>query len=587
MKSDIDILLCYRGRFKNQVERLDELLLAHDVHATYDREILTPDADYFEAEVEWFSLSEENSDNDRSWTGPLSAAVARSALVVFLIDTQDRSENVMNEITWAAQSKKPLFVVFNTKGEGHSEDWEGINLGMLQAFYGFVRRDPDVPQFGYHFITHEKNEGLNDRLTILVNRIISYFKLVKEGKVPQFKLDNSTTMADIEASPRSQARRKLQSAQEKLANAIGLQPSPGDGDPLQRSLDRLHMNERDCETRNGRIYPKHSPFSYPEESERERYRRTEALISATRPGPFENPIFLVMFARELVSLEMVLAQPIRPATLIGTLPYAPSNIPIDSVLRPDYAVLLVDSSYADFVYQMIKSAVMSWKITSPPDRLPVSMSTKAEDTQEVIAESPDLVAGFSHSLSRMLDKGSPGSSSDGPPPSAYQPALSMLIVFQKRFSIAVALARVLVIDGHRSTTRSEKTDAKTPAEWILAADAIAAYLVFESAQQLDSVDPTVACQSILAGLAAQHLIERSLDTLEPPELVPAIRRMKEITKFFAEYLQQAGITQTEIDQRIKGANTVATTLDMLWQSAVDTDALNPTAIKPAPRWQRR
>ena len=44
MSADIDILLCYRGRFKRQLERLDRILTTHKLHITFDAQILTPAA---------------------------------------------------------------------------------------------------------------------------------------------------------------------------------------------------------------------------------------------------------------------------------------------------------------------------------------------------------------------------------------------------------------------------------------------------------------------------------------------------------------------------------------------------------------
>lgn len=589
--TDIDVLICYRGRFKSQVERLDKLLATHNLGVTFDAEILTPDVDYLKADIEWISLGLQDGGDDTRWRAPISEAVKRSKLVVFLIDTQDRSENVMNEIAWAARSGKPLFIVFNTKGDGHSEDWEGINLGMLEAYYGLVANNPEMPRFGYHFITHDENEGLEDRLTILVNRILSYFDLVQRDAVPRYSLDHETTLADVEASPSIRARRQLREVQQRLANALGQDSSPYTGDMLQVTLEKLHARERDGETRDGRIYPRNSPFSYPEQSERERYRLTEALINKIRPGPFESPDFLVMFARELVSLQMVLGHAVRPVVLIGTIPLAPSNQQVDVILRPDYCVLLVDSSQADFVYQMLKSAVLSWKITSQPGHLPVSMSTRVEDTREVITQSPGLVEGFARSLRRMLEQGIPGSSTSGQPPPAYHPTLSTLIVFQKRFSVAAALARILVLDagpsaGKISMAEEKNPEVMSPGDWVLAADALAAHLVFESAASLDSVDPTIAYQAILLGLAAQSLIERSIDRLAPLEIIPGSRRMNGVATYFADYLLQGRMPQEAIEQRVAGPREVATTLVMLLEEAATQGYIDPAAIRPSTRWRR-
>jgi hypothetical protein len=407
------------------------------------------------------------------------------------------------------------------------------------------------------------------------------------------RLDDQTTLSDVENAPLARARLRLQDAQEKISRAVGIESPPNRGDPLRSTLDLLYARERDGEVRNGRIFHRNSPFSYPEESERERYRRTEVLVNQIRPTPFEIPEYLAMFARELVSIEMVLARPVRQTILIGTVPFCPSNMQVDVILDPDFEVLLVDVTYADFVYQMLKAVVMSWKITSPAGRLPVSMSTKIEDTRETISMNSGLVGGFTRSLERMLREGVPGASTEGAPPVPYHPALSMLGVYQKRFSVAAALARIAVIntgnrkiDGQQSEEPNTSPNALTPAEWIVVADALAALWVFDSAKKLDCVDPTIALQGILLALASQALVERSLAGFVSPEIVPASARAERIADYFLDYVLSSGIPRKEAEDRRRGTEHVAATLDMLWQTATESGRLEVTMLQPAMRWRR-
>jgi hypothetical protein len=578
--TEIDLLLCYRGRYRSQVERLDAMLASRGLRVTYDSEILTREAPYEEAQIEWLSLGAPGEDKNTAWRGPLSEAVKRSALVVFLVDPRDPSINVMNEIAWAARSGKPLFVVFDSLGEGASEDYEGFNIGMLQAFYGISANNPELPAFGYAFVTHTNDDGLDERLTILVNRIVSYLERVRRGELQQIHLDRQTTLADVENAPPARARRRLHEAQEKLAKAIGIETPPNTTDTLQQTLDRLYSRERDGVVRNGRIYPRNSPFSYPEASERERYRRTEALVNTIRPGPFEIPDFLAMLARELVSLEMTRPALAGSTVLVGAVSYCPSNIPVETILEPDFVLLLVDATYMDFAYQMLKAAVMSWKITSPPGRLPVSMSTKLEDTRATISENPNVVDGFARSLDRMLREGRPGSSTAGIPPAAYHPALSIFGVFEKRFGLAVALARAALLTG-------KHTAPSTPAEWIALSDALAAHWVFDSAQMLDGADATVALQSILLSLASQELIERSLPGFAPPELIPARERMERIGEYFLAYATGAGMPVEEAEKRRRGSQNIVATIDILWQEATASGKLERAVLESSARWRLR
>ncbi len=586
--TDIDVLLCYRGRFRDQVTRLDELLTKRGLAVTFDAEILQFGVGYGDAEIEWISLGFSEEDGDKSWRGPLKAAVKRSELIVFLIDTQDPSVNVLNEIAWTARSDKALFVVFNTKGEGHSEDWEGIQVGIIQGMYGLIAGDPEVPAFGYHFVTHKSDEGLDERLTILANRITSYLEEVRRGKVGAIRIDAKTTISDVENAPPAQARRRLHAVQERIAQTLGIEAPPIHGDPLQNALALAHRRERDGEIRNGRIYPRGSPFSYPEESERERYRRAEALLESIRPSPFENPYFVEMLARELVSIQMVLEEPMQRTVLVGTVPVTPSDVPGDVLIEPDYAVLLVDESLMDFVYQMLKATVMSWKIVSPPGVLPVSMSSNVDDTREVIAGSPELVSGFARSLGKLLRDGKPGSSTAEMPPQAYHPALSMLGVFQKRFTVAVALARMAALDMIQAkAARDEaRSPAITPADWLLAADLMAARWVFDCAVELDTVDPTIPLHGISLALASYGLIERLLSGFRPPEITPASTRMQYLLAFFGEYLVARQVPRDEVEQRQHSVKKIVAALDLLRQAAIESGELDIGKLEISPRWQR-
>lgn len=585
---DIDVLLCYRGRFRNQVKRLDDLLTARGLSVTFDAEILQPGVEYGHAEIEWISLGQDDTDVETSWRGPLSSAVTRSELIVFLVDAQDPSVNVTNEIAWTARSSKPLFVVFNTTGEGHSDAWEAMQVSMIHITYTMATGQPESPRFGYHFVTHESDAGLDDRLTILANRIVSYLERVRRGDQPTLRIDNDVTLPEVENRPVPRARRRLHAVQEQIAKAVGANEPLTPGDSLQAALAIAHERERDGVLRNGRIYPRNSPFSFSEESERERYRRTEALIEMIRPGPFEIPHSIEMLVRELVSIEMVLEQPMPRAVLIGTAMMTPSDVACDVLIEPDHAVLLVDAGLMDFDYQMLKVAVMSWKITSPAGVLPVSMSSRLEDTRSVIAVNPELVTGFARCLGQMIRNGRPGSTTTGTPPQQYHPALSILGVFQKRFTVAVALGRMLALDEIRAQPAHQGGHITVGPwlEWVVSADAVAARWVFDSAQHIDRVDPTIAYHGISLMLKSHEILEGSLPGFRSPECISAAIRSQHLAAAFAQYLEATGMPREQVEERRDSSRELIATLDVLQQSAIESGEFKRGGVKASPRWQR-
>jgi hypothetical protein len=590
--TDIDILLCYRGRYHNQIDRLDSILGSYNLRVTYDSKILADPANYTEAEIEWLPMGDSAHDERVAWRGPLSEAVKRSTLVAFLVDSRDPSPNVMNEIAWAARAGKPLFVIFDTKAKALSENLEGMNIGMLQGFYAWVAQRPDLQEFGYAFVTHEEDNGLDERLTVLINRLVSYLGRVKQGELERVSLNQKTTLADVENAPQARAHRRLLQVQEKISKTLGIAIPPNQGDVFKETLDLLYQRERDGAVRDGRIWPRDSPFSYPEQSERERYRRTEALVNRIHPGPFEFPYYLASLARELVSIEMVLPRRVQQVILIGTVPFCPSNFPVEVLSDADFDVLLVDATYLDFVHQMLQTAVKTWKVTWTPGTLPV-IGTNPDDLRDMISANPSVVTGFARSLEQMLNKGIVSEIADGAPQSATSNlALSMFDGFQQRFNIAVAMARIALlgpggrrIQGQQNETASIAAKAAKPAERIVAADTLAAQWVFDSARQLDQLDPTMALEAILLSLGSQALIERALTGFVPPELVPSSMRMEKIAASFEAYVCSLGVSGEEAKDRRNSAQSMAATLNMLWKAATDARTLDATTLHPAPRWR--
>jgi hypothetical protein len=220
------------------------------------------------------------------------------------------------------------------------------------------------------------------------------------------------------------------------------------------------------------------------------------------------------------------------------------------------------------------------------------MSTAIEDTRAVIERSPALVAGFAASLRLMVERGRPGSSTEGAPPAAYHPALAMLGVFQKRFTIAVAVARLAVFDAAReAATRSRDGEREvaanavlTPVQWIHAADTLAAKWVFDGARALDGADPTIALQGLLLGLASQDLLERSLPAFARSEIVSAGARAGAVADYFVDYARESGMPDSEARDRRRASELAAASLDSLWRAATDAGQLDATGLQPAGRW---
>jgi hypothetical protein len=192
----IDVLLCYRGRYREQVEALAQRLREHGLKVTYDREIIdTPGhgesigTDPGAAELHWFTLGDPSLDSDIGWRAPLRQAIGKAYLSVFLFDARNFSANVMNEIAWVACARRNVFFVIDTGASDTSADFECIVLGMLQTWFGISREtsDPVIPHFGYHFVAHDDPRIMQQRLDVLVHRILSYLERLRTTGLPTLR----------------------------------------------------------------------------------------------------------------------------------------------------------------------------------------------------------------------------------------------------------------------------------------------------------------------------------------------------------------------------------------------------------------
>ncbi len=113
MEKSVDILLCYRGRFKNYVSALAEELRRRGMRVTYDREILADPSAYDEhTQVDWFTLG-GTPQTDIGWRAPLHEAIDSAEMVAFALDMRDQSENVTNEIRWTVQCSAHTFFLIH------------------------------------------------------------------------------------------------------------------------------------------------------------------------------------------------------------------------------------------------------------------------------------------------------------------------------------------------------------------------------------------------------------------------------------------------------------------------------------------
>ncbi len=601
---DIDILLCYRGRYRLQVEALAQRLRGAGLRVTYDVEILAGDAPFSETppatqELRWFDLqapdvdgSQANDPAHTAWRAPLHQAIARAALSVFLYDARDTSENVMNEIAWVSRAQRPVFFVIDTGSGATSEEYECIVLGVLQSWFGLARETmaTEIPHFGYHFIAQDDPNAINERLDVLGHRILAYRDLLRHHGVPMLRLDNDLTLDDVRSAPLQRGRSRLRAIQRRVA-ALGLPPAEvaaceaASREVFGEVLAQLHERERGATVNadTGRLRFKDSPFSYPQEAERRRLQRTEDIAQRVRPGGFESPNYFAMLARQTASIEVLIedgwrarqteqdpnappgvAAPYQPPILFGTLPLSASrSTPLVSCER-DNAVLLLNAAFIDLCYRLIKLCVRSWLPSSTPGVNAVSFVTQAKTTHERLDALPELAADLAQWLYNYCTQGRTHAPADMPSPEEQLP-LQLLTACAERFTLA---------HGYAQIGQLGNTNATADAPTALVIEARAVQAVLASAAQGDLVDPMIALQGCLLAIHADEMANRALalfpndGSYRLPEMAPPwLQRVAAAQAAYLALAQAGGMSEADARHACDTACEAAATAWLIWERA--------------------
>jgi hypothetical protein len=519
----IDVLLLYRGRYREQVEALAARLRDRGLKVTYDREILdgpdkpvasASDADASAREVHWFSLGDASVDNDVAWRGPLSDAVSRAGLSVFLYDARDQSVNVMNEISWVARAGRNVFFAIDTGSADTSLDYECIVLGMLQSWFGISRGtlDPTIPDFGYEFIAHAAPDAMQRRLDVLLHRILSYRERIASAGLRTISLANDLTLDQARNAPLERARRRLREIQASFAAAPSAQgKSPVEAkDRFHEILDLQLQREQGAQVVDGKLHAPGALYAYAEGPERARYERTEEIIQRSRPGPHEAVPIFPSLARQAATVELWIAASrttpqqkqagFHPAIVLGTVPFAQRrSVPMLSE-EHDNAVLLLNLGFVDFCYQLVKLSVLAWKLTSGENVSPASFQSREAAIKEVLDARPALVDSLAELLRSYAETGL-AHALEPMPTLPYQLPLTLLVAFAERFTIAHGYAQLGMFDP---------TGTRPAAGLTAQADVQACVVVLGSAMLQDHVDPMIALQGCLFAVNADQLVALQL-----------------------------------------------------------------------------
>ncbi len=575
-----NVLICYRGRYRRQVELLAGKLRARGFTVTYDHEVLANPGAYDATEVEWMSLAPEGLQEVTSWRGPLKQTIGESELTVFLVDPQDQSNNVINEISWVARSGRHAFFVMDTRVESVSPEAEGIAVSFINIICAAALGKFEVPEYEHLLFAHQDPNELEARLDVAVNRIHDCLERIRHQPPRVVRFDEGVThVSDIEKVPVVRARRRLNSMQEEFSRHFRLPPPPHLGDPYQEALEYIHRYEKGAKVEGNWIRSEASPFRYDLKSERARFARTQEIVDRVRPGEYEEHPLFALLARQAASVELILEamapanKPFHPAILLGTLPFTAVDDVSSVSVESDYAIILLDRAFIQFLYRIIKVSVLAWKPMKPPGQALSSFSMSAEDVIEIIDKDKTLEEAFFRCVNGYLLTGFPGPSVEGDIPRAYQIPLSALLATAERFMIARGYAQLALMDPEfPAPAVFRKTSPRDDMERTVALDFIAVSYVIASAARLDGSDPEIAIQGCGLPLVCLELIDSAAAALAPtthraqPRPGRSLKeRLSTVENAYAYVVEGPGVDLNKIQDRFVPGRFAWQTPQLLWE----------------------
>jgi hypothetical protein len=342
--------------------------------------------------------------------------------------------------------------------------------------------------------------------------------------------------------------------------------------PVAAALSRAAA--REANSRPDGSYLLDDVFRYPDDSERARWALTRQIIERVAPGPFEDPVFLEMLARQAASIEIALC----PEG--GTIsPEALSRIIVGTIGQPrseaysaaigDAAVIAVSAGMMEFIYQCAKVVVLSWKKRAPAGPGQVSFSVRPEDTAEVLGSDPYPVALLRSTLAAWLFKGRPRSAGSRLPSSAERIPVTRLINGAERFVLAHEYGHALM---HELKVLSSATPAPPENEsaWDkeFAADTFGALAVSESSRLLDLLPANIALMGAELVMKAHEIFDQVFGLVRggemPDESVashpPFAQRAAVLEQLYLQLHPEPTIAREDLE----GMRAPAETLDQIW-----------------------
>jgi hypothetical protein len=241
-------------------------------------------------------------------------------------------------------------------------------------------------------------------------------------------------------------------------------------------------------------------FRYDAANEQARWDRTEAVLRRVDPGPYEDPRYIEMLARQAASIELFIPDgPMDTSrVLLGTTGAARNHSATE--LNHGYAVILVSAGMIECLYQMAKCVTLTYVRKEMPDGRGVSFSVDPDVIAEHLRTDSSAVDLMADNLTSWIYDGVPRSATSKMPSPELHGALQLLINGAERFTLAHEYAHALV-------DVLDTSDPLPPHECELRADALALMLTRDSGLALDRLPANMALSGAVLAMKANQLID--------------------------------------------------------------------------------
>lgn len=308
------------------------------------------------------------------------------------------------------------------------------------------------------------------------------------------------------------AHEKLRAIQNAAHLRTGLEAQFKEVDTTIAALGRAELRETSSVIEGDII--RDYAFKYDTKVERERWRRTRQILARTQPGPHEDPIEVEMVARQAASIEMILnryanerqypkLKDLTERVLVGTVP-TPKPI-ANSRRSGKNFFILISIGLIEFVYQVTKATVLSWKLTGSPNSRRSSFSDSLDDVEEVLATNPMPKNILLFALKSFIFHGMPSGFGRFNIPKVYFLPLNWITNCNQRFLLAHEYSHMMFDELDLVFDVSNRNHVEEHL-----ADMFGLKLLMNSAEELDNVAPNIACQGAFLTLGAVEILQEAL-----------------------------------------------------------------------------